>query len=386
VSVISGGRLDPDRFDVQLAHGELAPGEGSMTHLVEREGARVHFIPALGPSIDPRRDLRALLALARVMRRFRPHIVHTHTAKAGFVGRLAAVLALRPRPALVHTYHGHVLEGYFGPAQTGAYRFLESAMARVTDQLVGVSRATVDDLLRLGVGRPDQYRVIPIGLDLEPFASLDPAEAGTAELRRELGFGPEDVTIAFAGRLAPIKRVDLLLRAAAGARSGGVPLRTIVVGDGEERPGLESLAAELGISESVSFLGYQRDLVPVTDAMDIAVLGSDNEGTPMSLIEAGAAARPAVATAVGGVSEVVTPDSGMLVPPGDGDGFTEALVRVGTSPGLRESMGGRAREHVLPRYSAARLVADTQDLYEELVGARISRASGEDARSPVVNR
>src|SRR4029453_18517184 len=161
------------------------------------------------------------------------HVIHTHMAKAGFLARLAALTGLRSRPVIVHTYHGHVLEGYFGPLKSGLYRSLEALLGRRSDCLIGVSQATVDDLVRLGVAARDRFRVIPLGLDLEPFANSDRA-AGRA-LRRSLGIGEEDVVLSFVGRVVPIKRLDVLLRALALA-GDAAPLRLLVVGDGEIRP------------------------------------------------------------------------------------------------------------------------------------------------------
>jgi len=376
VSILSG-RLDPRRYRTLLVHGRIASGEGSFERLAEREGCAVEVLPGLGPEIRPLGDLRALLGLVRVMRRFRPHIVHTHTAKAGFLGRLAAVLCPGPRPILVHTYHGHVLEGYFGRRTTAIYRFLERRLAAVSDCLIGVSRATVDDLVRLRVADRARFRVIPIGLDLERFRQPD-AEAALA-LRRVCGVGEGEVLAAFVGRLVPIKRVDLVLRATAEARRRGAPLRLLVAGDGELRPGLELLAAQLGLRDAVSFLGYVPDASAVAAAADLAILASDNEGTPVALIEAAAAGRPAVATAVGGVPEVVVPGAGLLVPRGDHAALAGALARCAGDPSLRAKLGARAREHVLLSFSAERLLSDVEDLYEELLarhrGGGLDRAA-----------
>src|SRR4051794_24109625 len=174
VSLLSG-RLDPSRYETLLLHGDLGPGEDSLEDLVRQRHKNVAVVPGLGPELRPWQDLRALLALIRVIRRFRPDIVHTHTAKAGMIGRLAAALA-RPRPrVVVHTYHGHVLEGYFGAATNAFYRALERFLGRLSDALVGVSQATVDDLVRLRIAPPAKFRVIPVGLDLEPFVSADPS-------------------------------------------------------------------------------------------------------------------------------------------------------------------------------------------------------------------
>jgi glycosyltransferase involved in cell wall biosynthesis len=362
--MLSGRRIDQDRFETLLVHGSLGAGEESMADLVEREGAEVEVVPSLGPALRPDRDAAALARIAAIARRFRPHVVHTHTAKAGFIGRLAALGALRPRPVLVHTFHGHVLEGYFGPLRNRLYRTLERRIGRRTDCLVGVSQSTVNDLVRLGIAPPERFRVIPLGLDLEPFATPD--EDAGRELRRELGVGEEEVVATFIGRLVEIKRADVLLRGFALADAGR-SLRLLVVGDGELRSELEALARGLGIAERVNFLGYRRDLPSIAAATDIAVLSSANEGTPVSLIEAAAAGVPAVASRVGGVPDVVTPAGGILFESGDADALGGALSRLAGDRALRVRLGAGAREHVLRRYSIQRLVGDVEALYEELL-------------------
>lgn len=364
VSMLSG-RLEPERFRTLLAYGRIAASEGSFEHLAEREGCAVEVVAGLGPEIRPLNDLRALFALLGMMHRYRPHIVHTHTAKAGFVGRLAAVLGPGPRPIIVHTYHGHVLEGYFGRPTSAIYRFLERRLAGITDCLIGVSRATVDDLVRLGVAGRQQFRIIPIGLDLERFRQLD-AKAAEA-LRQECGAGNGEMLAAYVGRLVPIKRVEHVLRAVAVARRQGAPVRLVVAGDGECRRELEGLAGRLGLGDAVTFLGYVSDPSTVVAGADLAVLASDNEGTPVALIEAAAAGLPAVATAVGGVPEVVVPGAGMLVPRGDYLALAAALSRCARDQPLRAQMGARAREHVLRRFSVDRLLHDVETLYGELL-------------------
>jgi glycosyltransferase involved in cell wall biosynthesis len=365
VSLLSG-LLDPERYDTLLVHGEVGRGEASLAAVADRHGAVRAVVPGLRPELRPLGDLRALAGLVRHVRAFRPDIVHTHTAKAGVLGRLAAVLGGRPRPMIVHTYHGHVLEGYFGRIRNALYRGIERALGRASDRLLGVSQATVDDLVRLRIASRERFRVVPIGLDLEPFTMLD-SEAGAA-FRREAGADDGDVLLTFVGRLVPIKRVDVLLRAVAAARRAGAPVRLAVVGDGHLRPELEALTAELAIDDRVLFAGYRADVRPVAAACDIAVLSSDNEGTPVSLIEAGAAGRPAVSTAVGGVAEVVRPETGRLVPAGDADALGAALGELSGDPDARAAMGAAARDHVVGRYSVERLLADVDDLYRELSG------------------
>jgi glycosyltransferase involved in cell wall biosynthesis len=353
-------RLDRTRFNSLLVTGTL--GRGEVSNMSE---ASPHVISHLTPHVHPLNDLRALLAMRRIVRSFRPDIVHTHTAKAGLVGRLAAVLAIRPRPILVHTFHGHVLDGYFGPTQTAIYRLIERMLGRITDRLVGVSSATVNDLVRLGVAPRSKFEVVPVGLELNEF--LDEDYDARARLRESLGVSDVEVLVTFVGRLVPIKRVDLLVEGVEVALAEGAPVRLAIVGDGDLRVSLESMVASRGLGSSIRFLGYRRDMGAVTAATDIAVLASDNEGTPVFLIESAAAARPAVATAVGGVADVVRPDTGILVPPGDARALGLAIHALALDPERRERLGRQARERVRRRYETRRLVNDIESLYDGLI-------------------
>ena len=363
-ALLSGRRFHPERYESLLVHGRLAPGEESMADVADREGARSVYVDSLRQPVAFPHDALALRRLTAIVRAFRPHVVHTHTAKAGFLGRLAA-LSARPRPVIVHTFHGHVLEGYFGPARTGLYRTLERGLARVTDRLIGVSEATIDDLVRLDVAPRERFALVPLGLDLSPFAGVD-ARART-DARVELGVASEEILLSYVGRIVPIKRLDLLLQAVSRAIPREPRLRLAIVGDGERRPEVERLAESLGIAPRVSFLGYRRDLPRIAAASDMAVLSSDNEGTPVALMEAGAAGVPAVATRVGGVPVVVGSGCGALVPRGDATAFADALVVLAHDPDRLREMGGRARSHVLAHFSADRLIADVDALYRGLL-------------------
>jgi glycosyltransferase involved in cell wall biosynthesis len=366
-AILSGRRLDPDRFETLLVHGRVAPGETSMAYLAEREGAQTEFLPSLVQPVNPLADARALAGLISIARSFRPDIVHTHTAKAGFLGRIAA-LTLRPRPIIAHTFEGHVLEGYFGRAKTEVYRRLERSLGRRSDVLIGVSQATVDDLVRLGVGPRERFRVVRVGLDLDAFGT--PLEGDRAAVRSELGLADQDFLVVFVGRVVPIKRLDVMLRAVAAAARQNTAIHLAVVGDGEIRADLERQAAALSVADRVHFLGYRQDLPRLFAAGDLAAVSSDNEGTPVSLIEAGAAGLPGVGTDVGGVSEVITEETGELVPPRDPDALAGAIARFAADDGRRRRAGDAARERVLQRYSAQRLVGDISGLYEELLAAR----------------
>ena len=373
VSLLSG-RMDPARFETLLVSGRVPRGEQSSADLAERYGARHVNVAHLGPELRPLDDLRALREVVRIARAFRPHIVHTHTAKAGLIGRLAAEFCA-PRPIVLHTYHGHVLEGYFSRPVAELYRTIERVMALRSDLLIGVSTATVDDLVRLGVANRSTFEVVPLGLDLDAFLEL-PLEPRRT-FRDQLGIAPDVVLATFVGRLAPIKRVDILLHALAIARRRGAQVALAVVGDGELRKELERTATELGCAEAVYFVGYRRDLVDIVAATDVGVLTSDNEGTPVSLIEAGAGGRALVATRVGGVSDVVVPGTGLLVSPGDPDAFADALIAVAASAPERRAMGAAARTHVGAHYRSEVLLKRMTAVYERLLASRArARASG----------
>jgi len=325
-------------------------------------------VPGLNPEVRPLDDARALGSLVRAIRRVRPDILHTHTAKAGMLGRTAALLSGVPRPIIVHTYHGHVLTGYFGPARNTAYRETERRLGRISDALIGVSSATVDDLVALGVAPREKFHTIPIGLDLDAFVEATPRDG--ADFRRDVGMQPGEALLTFVGRLARIKRVDHLLHAFACARRLGAAARLAIVGDGPLRSNLEDLSRRLGIHERVHFAGYRADMVSVAAAADLAVLSSDNEGTPVSLIEAGAACTASAAFSVGGVRDVVHADTGILVPASDVSALGRAIARLANDPGERTSMGQEARKHVSRCFSADRLVADIEDLYDALAVRR----------------
>lgn len=367
VSLLSGRRFDTERYETLLVHGEVGAGERSLAELADREGARTVYLPQLGPSLHPLRDPAAFAGLRRIAHEFDPEIVHTHTAKAGFLGRSVA-LSLRPRPVIVHTFHGHVLSGYFGAAKTRVFTALERSLGKRSDALIGVSQATVDELVALGVAPASKFRAVSLGLDLERFSSPEPGDG--ERFREEVGTGEGEVLLTFVGRLAPIKRVPSLLRAFSLARAAGAQVRLAIVGDGEQRAELEALADQLGIAADVFFAGYRSELPPIAAASDLAVLSSANEGTPVWLIEAAAAGVPAIATNVGGVGDVVTAESGRLVPSGDSDALGREIVELARDSQLRSRMGVAARQHVTTRYGIERLIADIDALYGELLEAR----------------
>jgi glycosyltransferase involved in cell wall biosynthesis len=360
-------------YDTTLVAGSLARGEDSMAFVAEGLDVQVIRIDELGREISPLRDLVATFRLARLIRKERPAILHTHTAKAGTVGRIAALLAGRHRPPIViHTFHGHVLHGYFGPLRSLFFRLLERWLARSTTALIAVSPQVRDDLVALGVAPPERFVVVRLGIELGERVADE--RNGRLESRRYLGIEGDRFTVGWIGRMTAVKRTDDVLVAFKRLRDEGVDAVLCMVGDGPDRPSLEQRAHELGIVRDTLFLGYQEDVAPFYAAFDALVLPSANEGTPVSAIEALAAGRPVVATHVGGVPDVVQEgDDGFLVEPGATDDLADRLARLARDPELRERMGRAGREHVLPRYAVARLVDDVDRLYRSLLSAVAER-------------
>jgi glycosyltransferase involved in cell wall biosynthesis len=363
-------------YETTLVAGSLAPGEDSMAFVAERLGVPVVRIEELHREISPVRDAIAVLRLARLIRRERPQILHTHTAKAGALGRLAALLAGDARPPIVlHTFHGHVLHGYFDPIRTAAFRQLERWLARMSTALVAVSPQVRDDLVALGVAPPERFTVIRLGIELEERVSADAKQR--AETRRLVGIPPERFAVGWIGRMTGVKRIEDVLLAFRRLRESGVDACLCLVGDGPDRRGLERRAHELGVMRHTLFLGYQEDVAPYYAAFDALVLPSLNEGTPVSAIEALAAGRPVVATRVGGIPDVVQEgQDGFLVDPGAIDDLAERLARLAADPGLRERMGAAGRNRVLPRYAVDRLVDDVDLLYRSLLEVDVARGNG----------
>jgi glycosyltransferase involved in cell wall biosynthesis len=366
VSYLSAG-LRERGYETILVAGNVGQGEQSMAYVADDLGVPVVTIPHLHREISPVRDLLATIRLARIIRAERPAILHTHTAKAGAVGRVAALLAGRRRPPIiVHTFHGHVLRGYFGRLWTGVFRLLERVLARITDVLVAVSPEVRDELVAFGVAPATKFRVIRLGIELDE--RLSPDGAARAETRRVMGVADERFVVGWIGRMTAVKRTDVVLESFRRLRDEGVDAVLCMVGDGPDRHWVENLAGGLGIMRDSLFPGYQEDVGPFFAAFDVFVLPSGNEGTPVTAIEALASGCPVVATRVGGVPDVVTDgEDGFLVDPGDVEGLAASLARLANDPALRARMGGAGRERMRSRYAVDRLIDDVDRLYRELL-------------------
>jgi glycosyltransferase involved in cell wall biosynthesis len=352
-------------YETTLVAGDVGRGEESMAFVAERAGVEVVTLAGLSRELSPVRDALAALRLARLVRRLRPDVVHTHTAKAGAVGRAATLLAGRRRPVVVHTFHGHVLRGYFGTGGTLLFRTIETILARFTDRLVAVSPEIRDELVGLHVAPKEKFSVVRLGIELEPRVRFD---GDPDEVKRRLGIPAGRFVVGWFGRMTAVKRTDDLLTMLAGVRERGVDALLLLVGDGDDRERLEQRAHDLGLARSCLFLGYQEEVAPWYAICDAVVLTSVSEGTPVTIIEALAAGRPVVATRVGGVPDVVDEgETGFLVRPHDTHALAERLEILAHDPERRHAMGALGRERVLRRYAVGRLVDDVDALYRELL-------------------
>jgi glycosyltransferase involved in cell wall biosynthesis len=368
-----------------LVHGSIDPGEASLEHLAQTGGLRTLKIPDLGRSISPLSDVRAFLQLARTIFREAPDVVHTHTAKAGTLGRLAALAfnatrSRRRRCVLVHTFHGHVLSGYFGRVGNVLARLAEGTLGAATDRTIAISPRQRHELVdRFRVASDARTVVVPLGLDLQPLLEQT---ADAPNLRGELQIGDQDVVVGYVGRFVPIKNIALLVRAFAAASSSQKNMWLLLAGDGPLRAELESLADHCGIRDRVRFLGWTENLGALYATLDVCALSSLNEGTPVAIIEAMAASKAVVATAVGGVADIVDEGrTGLLVESADVDALAAALRRLASNPAERLALGAAARHEVARRFSSERLVEDVDHLYQEALAEK--RQARQIAARPV---
>ena len=367
-----GKKASGGEFETALVTGTVPPGEDDMSGFARERGVTPVIIPEMSREISPR-DAITIWKLFRFFRRYRPDIVHTHTAKAGTTARVAGFLyrwlALRPRRVkFVHTFHGHIFRGYYGRAKTGFFLLIEKTLARMTDVIIVLSEQQRREIHEdFGVGKREQFRIIPLGLDLSELPTAQPRDRATAQ----------PFTVAIIGRLTPIKNHDLFLRAAARLRD--LPhVRFVIYGDGSERAAIESRATELG---TPAVFAGTRPANEIYSSIDIAALTSLNEGTPLTLIEAMATGVPAISTAVGGVVDVlgavqqrVSEDGavyeirerGITAASNDEAGFAAGLRRLVQDAALRAELAARGRAFAHATYSKERLIADMIRLYREL--------------------
>ena len=348
--------FDQVLFEQELLTGYCAADEADYLEKVATDVKAIR-IDGLGRSIKPRADLTALFAIVKEIRRFKPDVIHTHTAKAGVVGRIASILSGH-RSVRVHTFHGHLLNGYFGPGKTKLVILVEKFLAFFTDQLLAVGKQVLEDLIEVGIGNSDKFAVMPPGLQLAKVPSKPDA-------RIELGLDQNEIYCAFIGRITQIKRPDRFLDVVAKVRADGVKVNFIVAGAGEQLQYCQDRVTNKELP--VSFLGWREDIEVVLAAADFVILTSDNEGTPLSLIQAGMVGIPVVTTNVGSTNEIVVHGKTGFLTDLSVDELASAVTKLAENSELRGQMGAAGKEYTLARYGVERLVKDHQDLYMRLM-------------------
>ena len=351
--------FNSNEFEHRLYTGFCATDEADYLDSVATDIKAIR-IDGLGRRVSLRGDIRAFLSLVKAIREFKPNIIHTHTAKAGFLGRLASLVSLQ-KSVRVHTFHGHLLNGYFGTFKRTLVVIAEKALAFATHQLLAVGNRVRQDLLEAGIGSKEKFGLMPPGLAIGNLPSKNDALTF-------FGLNNERLECAFIGRVTQIKRPDRFLDVVSEIKKRNISLDFFIAGDGE----LLEACRERIIAEDlpVKVLGWQSNIEKVLSAADIVVLTSDNEGTPLSLIQAGMAGLPVVSTNVGSVPEVVLDNATGLITSLDVQEIADALEKLFTDKALRERLGHAAQEFTLANFGVQRLVHDHEELYKTLLASR----------------
>lgn len=366
--------LDSD-FETMLVSGMTDDTEQSSQFILDKLDLHPVYIREMYRELNPLKDYKAYFKIREIIREFKPDIVHTHAAKAGAVGRLAA---WHERvPVIVHTFHGHVFHSYFGPLKTRAFLEIERYLARRTDAIVTLSDIQRDELAdQFKVAPRDKFEIIPLGFDLSKFT--EDKERKRKQFRDQYHIADDEIVISIVGRLVPIKNHDLFLRAIKLVYEKSTKkIRAFIIGDGELRPQVELLARDLGLPfdaqsqgppRLLTFTSWIRDIDVSNAGSDIIALTSLNEGTPVSLIEAQASGKPIVSTRVGGIANIlVEGETGLLSQSGDAESFADNLLQLVEDDHLRHTMSDKGVSHVLKNFSHLRLAQDMGALYRRLL-------------------
>jgi glycosyltransferase involved in cell wall biosynthesis len=375
--------LNKERFESYLAVGTVEAGEPDMTHLANELGINLFVIPELKRDINLWRDSIALIKLYRLMGKIKPDIVHTHTAKAGTLGRLAAILS--GVPIKIHTYHGHIFHSYFGRFRTRFFIFIERLLSRFADRIIVISKNQLKDVKDVyKIAPKERCPLIPLGLDLEPFLKEavreDAASSDLGGFKKRSSISGGTLLVGIIGRLVDVKNHKMFLDVLRQLKlkAPDIDVKFLIVGGGGLRDSLESYARMLNIENSVIFKGClpeltggRSELVSIYKDLDVVALTSLNEGTPISLIEAMASGKAVISTDVGGVRDVVSQnETGFLSPAGDVGQFSSNLLQLLQDKDRRVEMGLKGRRFVAERFSKERLFRDIELLYEELYGEK----------------
>ena len=351
--------LNREEFDHRLFTGYCSSNELDFldTTATDIEATRIE---GFGRRISLRGDLFAFFKLVKEIRNFKPHIIHTHTSKAGLLGRLASILSLQPS-IRVHTFHGHLLTGYFGSLKRSLVVFAEKCLALITQQLLSVGNKVREDLLEVGIGKREKFSLMPPGLVISQLPLK-------VESRLALGLSKDKLQCAFIGRITQIKRPDRFLDVARELKKRGVALDFFIAGDGDLLDNCRKKVIEEDLP--ITLLGWQSDIERVLSAADIVCLTSDNEGMPLSLIQAGMAGLPVVTTNVGSVSEVVLDGVTGFVTKRNVQEIADALEKLVNNTPLQQSFGAAAKEFTMMNFGVQRLVSDHEKLYRNLIASR----------------
>lgn len=374
--------LPSDKYDSILIHGDLDTGDAPYLYDTS-SNPDIRLIKSMKREVGLKnlwKEWKSFMEIYHIIRKERPDIVHTHTAKAGFIGRIAAFFA--KTPVIIHTFHGHVFHSYFSKWKTKLFLFIERRLAKISDGIIAISEQQKHELGTVfKVCKPEKIKVVPLGFDLTPF--FTDTENKRKNFRTRYKLQEEELAVGLVGRMVPVKNHELFIRAIAAIQQSKntdiSKLRFFLIGDGAERKNIENLCHSLQIPFSdanqadfkpclITFTGYQNHIDWVNAGLDILVLTSKNEGTPVSLIEAQASGIPIVSTRVGGIENVVTENETALLCESDNvKEFTEKLLMLIENPEKRKGMSGKGKVHVLQKYHYTRLVQDIDQYYQSLL-------------------
>jgi len=363
-------------FETMLVVGEKEAHEKDAGYFTDQLGIKPVYVPEMGRSISPLKDYGAYKKIKQLIREFKPDIVHTHAAKPGAIGRMAA--AAMKVPVIVHTYHGHVFHSYFNSAKTKVFINIERYLGKKSSAIIAISEQQHRELVTdFRIAPADKFRIVPLGLDLDKFATGN--EVKRQSFRTTYRISDETIVITITGRMVPVKNHELFLQGISYLHQHSPKkIKAFIVGDGETRIAMEARAKELGIGFSTEkdvvhdqplvFTSWRSDIDVINAGSDIITLTSFNEGTPVSLIEAHAAGKPVVSTRVGGIEAVVDEKvTGLLSDINDVQGYCNNLLELVNNDALRQQFGEVAAAKVKEKYSYQRLVNDMKGLYWELL-------------------
>lgn len=368
-------RFLPENYETKLIGGPEEKFEQNSLYIPQQVGLEPEIILEMRRSINPLQDYIAYKRIKQIIKEFQPDIVHTHASKAGFIGRLAAIR--QGVPVIVHTFHGHVFNGYFSKFKTAIFKWIERYLAKKTSLIVAISQLQKIDLFKTHkICSPDKISVVPLGFDLRKFAEN--------QSNKRLAFRsiqhllPDELAIGIIGRLAPIKNHFMFLNCIINLKqSTDIPFKALIIGDGEMRESLESYLNQRSISFNqpnsyIQFIGWVKEVDYALAGLDLVCLTSNNEGTPVSLIEAQAAGKYIISTNVGGVQDILEESAGKLVEPGDENMFTTHLTEVANNFNFYQSKALEGKNQVIKKFSYHRLCNDMDELYKQLLGNAVN--------------